>query len=183
MAGATPEALASWESFYVIVGSSSAALIGLQFVVITLMPDTRMRRTHTAISAFATPTVVHFAGALIVSAIMSAPWHSLSAAASCLVVYGIGGVCYGVRVVVRARRQTTYTPVWEDWLWHVILPDVAYATLAISAMLMHHGVGHGMFGVAASALALLLIGIHNAWDTVTYLVVADRDDADVRTGE
>lgn len=32
-------ALAAWESFYVIVGSSGGALIGLQFVVITLIAD------------------------------------------------------------------------------------------------------------------------------------------------
>jgi hypothetical protein len=31
--------LAEWESFYVIVGSSSAALTGLQFVVIALVAD------------------------------------------------------------------------------------------------------------------------------------------------
>jgi len=29
------EALKEWESFYVIVGSSAGALIGLQFVVMT----------------------------------------------------------------------------------------------------------------------------------------------------
>ena len=33
-------ALAGWENFYVIVGSSAGALIGLQFVVITLGGDT-----------------------------------------------------------------------------------------------------------------------------------------------
>jgi len=30
-------ALSGWENFYVIVGSSAGALIGLQFVVITLI--------------------------------------------------------------------------------------------------------------------------------------------------
>ena len=32
-------ATAGWENFYVIVGSSAGALIGLQFVVITLIAD------------------------------------------------------------------------------------------------------------------------------------------------
>ena len=32
-------ALSGWESFYVIVGSSAGALIGLQFVVITLIAN------------------------------------------------------------------------------------------------------------------------------------------------
>ena len=33
--------LVPWESFYVIVGSSGAALTGLQFVVIALLADVR----------------------------------------------------------------------------------------------------------------------------------------------
>jgi hypothetical protein len=32
-------ALAEWANFYVIIGSSAGALIGLQFVVITLIAD------------------------------------------------------------------------------------------------------------------------------------------------
>jgi hypothetical protein len=32
-------ALAGWENFYVIVGSSAGALIGLQFVVVTLIAN------------------------------------------------------------------------------------------------------------------------------------------------
>ncbi len=33
----------------------------------------------------------------------------------------------------------------------------------------------GRFGIAAVALALLLVGIHDAWDTVTHLVVLDTE--------
>ena len=39
----TLPALAGWESFYVIVGSSGAALIGLQFVVIVLITEVRQK--------------------------------------------------------------------------------------------------------------------------------------------
>jgi hypothetical protein len=38
-------AIAGWENFYVIVGSSAGALIGLQFVVITLL-STVIRPVH-----------------------------------------------------------------------------------------------------------------------------------------
>jgi hypothetical protein len=41
-------ALSAWESFYVIVGSSGGALIGLQFVVITLIADRRSLADATA---------------------------------------------------------------------------------------------------------------------------------------
>jgi hypothetical protein len=60
-------ALRAWESFYVIVGSSAAALTGLQFVVIALISDLRRRSTEREISAFATPTVVHFTAVLMLS--------------------------------------------------------------------------------------------------------------------
>jgi hypothetical protein len=30
--------------------------------------------------------------------------------------------------------------------------------------------------IGAAALALLLIGIHNAWDTVTHIVLSDEAD-------
>jgi hypothetical protein len=72
-------AISAWENFYVIVGSSGGALIGLQFVVITLIAERRHLTTTGGLGAFATPTVVHLAGALGVSAIMSAPWDSVAA--------------------------------------------------------------------------------------------------------
>ena len=35
-----------WDNFYVIVGSSAGALIGLQFVVMTLLSDLRLSRNE-----------------------------------------------------------------------------------------------------------------------------------------
>jgi len=35
-----------------------------------------------------------------------------------------------------------------------------------------------LFIVAAAVLALVLIGIHNAWDTVTYLAVQQQEQQD-----
>lgn len=69
--------MSDWQSFYVIVGSSGAALIGIQFVVMTLIASRRQRPTAESLNAFGTPTVVHLVGSLLISAIMSAPWHSL----------------------------------------------------------------------------------------------------------
>jgi uncharacterized membrane protein len=63
-----------WENFYVIVGSAAGALIGLQFVVVTLIADTPSLRTAEAGAAFATPTIVHFGATLLLSAVASVPW-------------------------------------------------------------------------------------------------------------
>jgi hypothetical protein len=172
--------LSAWESFYVIVGSSGGALIGLQFVVITLIADRRDLTTSGGLSAFATPTVVHFAGALLVSAIMSAPWPTVASLAVPVGVIGVAGLAYGVIVARRAWRQTSYEPVWQDWLWYTSLPGVAYAAIAVSAFTLQRNAHVTLFVVAASALGLLMIGIHNAWDTVTHIVVSQAAGAKTR---
>ena len=170
--------LIAWESFYVIVGSSGAALTGLQFVVIALIADARTQgaaqvqdSSDQSIAAFGTPTIVHFCSVLLVSAILSAPWHGLSSVALTLGVCGLVGVVYGVIVVRRARRQSEYRPVWEDWLWHAVLPLIAYALILISAIVLRSYPQRALFVIGATALLLLFIGIHNAWDTVTFIAV------------
>jgi hypothetical protein len=165
-------ALSGWDSFYVIVGSSGAALIGLQFVVIALIAETGARTAPGAISAFGTPTVMHFGGALVISAIMSAPWPSLSTISIALAACGIVGIGYGAIVVYHARRQTVYKPVWQDWLWHVILPCLVYAALALAAVFLRKSTRVALFVISGTALGLLLIALHNAWDTLKYIVVA-----------
>jgi hypothetical protein len=62
----------------VIVGSAAGALIGLQFVVVTLLVAERpARRVAEAGAAFATPTIVHFGTALLLSAVLMVPWGSV----------------------------------------------------------------------------------------------------------
>ncbi len=170
--------LSAWENFYVIVGSSGAALVGIQFVVIALISDMRQRPTADTIGAFGTPTVVHFGGALLISAILSAPWPSLAPASVALAACGLGGLLYVAVAIRRARRQTMYQPVLEDWIWYMILPSSVYAALALAGLLLRTAPQTVLFVVAAASLGLLVIGIHNSWDTVTHLVITtSKDDA------
>ena len=55
-------------------------------------------------------------------------------------------------------------------LFHVLLPLAAYAMLVVSAGVAQNHERPALFFVAAAALLLLFIGIHNAWDAVTYHV-------------
>ena len=47
--------LAGWESFYVILGSSAAALTGLQFVVMALVADMPRAGSMHDIATYGTP--------------------------------------------------------------------------------------------------------------------------------
>ena len=162
-------ALAGWENFYVIVGSSAGALIGLQFVVITLIAETPdVRDVERASNAFATPTIVHFGTVLLLSAVISAPWRGTGIVAIFWGVLGLGGLLYVLMVARRMRIQSAYSPVFEDWLFYFLLPFAAYAMLVASAGAARSHVRGALFGVGAALLLLLFIGIHNAWDAVTY---------------
>jgi len=163
---------AAWESFYVIIGSSAAALTGLQFVVVALGAEARAIRGP-ELGAFATPTIVHFCVVLLVSAILSAPWRTLSSPGLVLTLCGAAGLAYTVVVVWRAWRQRGYAPMLEDWLWHAAFPLVAYVALLTAAFFIEGDAHTCLFAIAATALFLLFIGIHNAWDAVTYIAVQE----------
>jgi len=171
----------AWDNFYVIVGGAAAALIGVQFVVMALIGGLRTRLTADSISAFGTPSVVHLTASLVVSAIMTAPFGTPLPRSIVLALLGAVGLWYAALVVRRTQRQTIYVPVLEDWLWHALLPFGSYAMLLIAALVLPVRGGAG-FGIACASLLLLLVGIHNAWDTVTHMLVTARaattDDGD-----
>jgi hypothetical protein len=171
---ATVPLLTIWQNFYVIIGSAAGALTGLMFVVIALIVGDQIQRSRTTgstIGAFSTPTVVHFCAALLVAAILCAPWQILWNAGLLLGLCGLGGVIYVIIVMRRTRHQTSYQPVLEDWLWHTIFPLASYITFLVAALAILINPVLTLFFVAAATLLLLFIGIHNAWDTVTYLTI------------
>jgi len=167
-------ALANWGNFYQVTGAAAAALTGLQFIVQTLLASNAFRPVtgsdpEGGTAAFGTPTVVHFSLALILSATLCAPWPGFGGLRATLGVLGGGALVYAAIVLRRARRQTTYKPELEDWVWHILLPAAAYAAVLLAALLLARGAEGLLFVIAAATLLLLCIGIHNAWDTVTYL--------------
>jgi hypothetical protein len=170
--GAHMPDLAAWDSFYVIVGSSAGALIGLQFVVMTLMADSPTAAAPQAGAAFGSPTVVHFGMALLVAAMVRVLWPTHHAFTLVLGVMGALGMAYMAIVVRRMLTQNDYRPDLEDWLFHLLIPFTAYALLFAASLSMP--AGWALFGVGAAALLLLYDGIHNSWDSVAYHVFVIR---------
>lgn len=170
----TLPALAAWETFYLIIGPSAAVLLGLQFVVIVLGTEVHPPNSLAEVNAFGTPTVVHFSLVLLESAVFVAPWHRFTLVATTTALLGLGGTVYTLVVTRRARRATGYRPVLEDWVWHIVLPFTAYAVTTISAILLPLFPRPAMFAIAGMAMLLMLDGIHNAWDTVTFMAVEGR---------
>ena len=175
-----PKVLTAWSNFYVITGSSAAALTGLMFVVITLVAGVERLRKQgdDGVSTFSTPTVVHFCAALLVSVILTAPWRSINHPATIIALTGLFGIVYVIRVVVRMKRRTgDFAPLLEDWIWYGILPFAPYIAIVAAAALLASMPTNALFALAGATIVLIFIGIRNAWDTVTFIAINHGNDA------
>lgn len=165
-----PSMLTEWSTFFSVTAGAAATLTGLMFVVVTLIrrEDWGDANPDDGISTFSTPTVINFGAALLVSAVMIAPWPSIAGPLICTGFLGLAGMIHILRVALRARRMTVYDPDVEDWIWYWILPFSAYCVVLAGALLMPFE-RTAPFVTGASVLLLMFIGIRNSWDVVTFI--------------
>jgi hypothetical protein len=162
--------LEEWANFYVIIGSSAAALTGLMFVVVALSAERGIAAAD-GLKAFATPTVVHFCSVLLLAAFVSTPGQTAFSLALCVVAAGVVGLAYTSTVIVHARRQNSYEPDLEDWTWYGAMPVFSYTILFVAGLVMLRRPQMALYLVAVTALLLLYAGIHNAWDSAVWLAM------------
>ena len=161
--------LTQWSPFFTTTASSAAALTGLMFVVITLLRDFERAGTQDGIGGFSTPTVIHFTLALLVSAVLCAPWPSAAAPGVIVALVGIGGIAVVTRATFRTRRVRNYVADTEDVLWYTVAPLIAYGVMLAGGARLVWLAYDAPFEIAGSVLLLIFIGIRNAWDVVTFL--------------
>jgi hypothetical protein len=176
--------LSNWQNFYMLIGTAAATLTGLMFVVTTLIAgiDAHLSTLHAAVSAFNTPTVVQFGAVLLLAGILSAPWRAFSSLSLLLGLVGLGLVLYSIIVLRRMRRVPDYQSTLEDWLWYMGFPFLAHLLLMVAAFMLRGNPALALDLVSAAMLVLLLTGIRNAWDMVTFLAV-ERAHAENESGE
>lgn len=169
-------ALGAWATFYTMLGSSAAALTGLMFVVIGIvMSSSHVRQSTDGTSVFSTPIVVHFGATLFISVVVLAPWHSMRVPAALFAIAGLLGIAYMIRLMYRTRNLANYRADLDDWAWYNVLPFVAYGALVTGGLWTLAATEHALFVVAGAAVLLTFIGLRNAWDIVTYIVVRDAE--------
>lgn len=167
-------ALAEWDSFYAIMGAAAGTLIGLQFVVMTLIAGSPNLPGPQTASAFGAPTIVHFGAVLFLGAALRMPWPNMTGVMILLLLAGLGGVLYSLIVGRRMQVQTGYTPDFEDWSFHFLLPLAAYALILAASFVFLSHARAALFGAGIANMLLLFVGLHNAWDSVAYQVFVKR---------
>ena len=176
-------ALGAWQNFYVVIGSAAATLTGLMFVVVTLLAGTRLRvsSAYLGVAVFNTPTVAHFCLVLLAALLISAPWQALWLVSLALGLLGLGGGIYILSTIPQMRRFEDYHPKRFDWVWYITVPLIAYAVLAVAAVMLPVNPGLVLYAIGTATVLLLFTAIHNAWDLVIYLAVErSRSAVDTR---
>jgi hypothetical protein len=167
----TLAAIKGWENFYVITGSSAAGLTGLTFVVIALASEAKMVRLS-GLRAFMTPTVIHFGSVLWIASVLSIPRHTAVSLAVSMVVTGIGLTLYSVMTIYRMfSNRRLYKPAVQDWIWNATLPSICCLSLIAAGILVIRHSVPSLYLIGAVTLAMLFIGVHNAWDLAVWITV------------
>jgi hypothetical protein len=159
-----------WENFYLMVGSSAGALIGLMFVVVTLTAGRDRAEVERGKHLYTSPIVWHLAVILTLSGAAAVP--GISARVFGLMSGGLAvlGFGWGVHSAVGiARRPGAPDAAGFDTFWYGVAPAIVYVGLGVAAVGLLSVAAWGATAVAAGLMALLLVSIHAEWDLVTYL--------------
>jgi hypothetical protein len=165
-----------WENFYLIVGSAAGALIGLMFVVATLMAGIESRRVSRGARVYFTPIIFHFAVVVVVSAIAVVPEMPAPAAGAIVALCAVSGLVYSLATTFRMFVPGPDDPPhWSDKYFYGILPAIAYLGLVSAAGAVWLAPIRAAYAIGATMLILLLIGIRDAWDLAIFLLQGARE--------
>src|SRR4029078_6608908 len=126
-----PAMFEGWGEFYLLAGSAAAVLIGLIFVVVTLMQD-RPRSTIMAGSRlYMGPVVLHVTFVLILSAAALVPHITARQFAGVAAAISLWGLVRGVNSLVGISRVPgPDRPHWSDAWCYGAIPVALFAGLA-----------------------------------------------------
>jgi hypothetical protein len=167
-----------WDNYYLMVGSSAGALIGLMFVVVTLTAGRGRAETERGKHFYTSPIVWHLGVILALSGAAAVPGISAKIFGAIAGGLALLGVAMGLRSAIGIyRRPSAPEDVGFDTFWYGVAPAIVYVGLGVAAIGILCGSTWGVHVLAADLMALLLVSIHAEWDLVTYLApIAGRSD-------
>lgn len=164
----------SWQSFYQVTAEVAATLIGLLFIVTSLMAGRPASATERGVKLFTSPVVFHLASVLAISALALVPDGEGRSTLTIMSAWAAFGLVYTVRLATQLRTIPDPSDGSDAW-WYGVAPAATYLALAAAIALAWARTLHAPYLMALCVLVLLLLTIRNAWDLVTWL--APRRDA------
>jgi hypothetical protein len=165
-----------WHEFYLLAGSAAAVLIGLIFVVISLMQDRSRSSVLAGSKLYMGPIVLGVSFVLVLSATALTPGVGREQFAAIAGTIALWGLVRGIWSVVGIGRLLADREVhWTDPWFYGAIPGIIYLALGGVAFAFALDCPWAHYGVAGVTIALLLSAIRNEWDLITW--IAPRPDS------
>jgi hypothetical protein len=164
-----------WENFYLIVGPSAAALIGLMFIVVTLSTNRDPDQLELGKHLYTSPIIYHLTIIVLLSCAAMAPDIPRLLFGCVTALAALGGLAFGIRSTLGiARRRPTGDDSLFDMWWYGVAPTFAYLGLGAAGASLLLGGAWSDDLLGAALVALLLISVNAEWDLVTFLAPRAR---------
>jgi hypothetical protein len=157
-----------WHEFYLLIGSAAAVLIGLIFVVISLMQDRSRSSVLAGSRLYMGPIVLGVSFVLVLSAAALMPGMTRERFAAITGVVALWGLVRGLMSlagIARLKGEVHWTDVW----FYGLLPSLVYLALGIVALAFWNEWRWAEEGIAAVITLGLLLAIRNEWDLITWI--------------
>ncbi|MBZ9750012.1 hypothetical protein K7W42_03950 [Deinococcus sp. HMF7604] len=167
-----------WETFYLLTGTAGATLAGLMFVAVTVGERATDRQRLPILRMHSDPALLAFVLNLVLSAALLIPSLTREWLGTLLLSAGGLGLVY-LTVVLRHLHRRVQMRGWDlaDWLWYAAAPIGACVLLLWSGTLTLSRHSHAALNLTGlTALVLLVMGIRNAWDLVTFALARVTGD-------
>jgi len=163
--------LRDWQSFYMLTGTAAATLIGLIFLAFSLGARLVPAEDTTALRGFVIPIVTHFFAALALSALLLIPVYTPPFLGGTLIAAGLLGLAYDLDVMrqllLHHKREEALN--WHHWLWNWIIPTASFLLIMAAGLGLLLGRADLLLGAALAALALISVGLRNAFDLFLWI--------------
>ena len=169
-----------WGEFYLLAGSAAAVLIGLIFVVISLMQDRSRSTVLSSSRLYMGPIVLGVSFVLVLSAAALMPGiepDQFAAIAGAVALWGLARGLMSSLGIARLKDEVHWTDLW----FYGVAPSLIYVGLGAVALACWRHWPWAMFGHAAAITAILLLAIRNEWDLITW--IAPRSEPMPRSEE
>jgi nitrate reductase NapE component len=163
----------SWLTFYSLVGTAAATLVGLMFVAVTFGANLVKPETSDIARAFIDPPFRHFMQVLLTACLVVIPRMPPWLLGSLLAGVGAmrGTHLLRVRRHVRAAHAANGDVELSDWMSLIVLPALCHALLVATGVEFIAGWAPAFACLAVATIAILLIGAVGAWELILWMVL------------
>jgi len=166
-----------WGEFYLMAGGAAAVLIGLIFVVISLMQDRKRSTVLTGSKLYMGPIVLGVSFVLVLAAAALTPGigpRCMAAVAGAIALWGLVRGLMSTAGIRNLKDEVHWTDIW----FYGVMPTFLYLGLGAVALAFWFGCPVAPQGLAGFVTLALLLAIRNEWDLITWMTPRSGGEGD-----